>query len=201
MVIRILRGLTIGAALLATAAATALAQSAQTLSLQASGLLAGVSGEAYGGVESGVGFEAQLRYNFRGGVSLGVGYQGTSHAYTGIDDKASLSGPFLEPRFALDIRSMRNLGSGYVSARISALAIKLSTGGRTGKGSGTTFNVGGGFLWYLSPRLNLDTGVTYGYSSFGEFRITGGGSGDVTTPGGSGSNLVARVGVVVGLGI
>jgi hypothetical protein len=203
---RALKYLTPILCLLALVARPAAAQSAQPFSVQFSALQASVFGDAYtgSGIGSGVGIEAQVRYNRLlggSGLSLGIGYQRTSHAVTGIDDNATLSGPFLEPRFRLDVRPLRELGVAYVSARLSSLSIDLKSQGTRGSGSGVTLNGGGGVLWRLASRLNLDTGVTYGYSSFGQFTLADATGSGVTSPGGSGSNIILRVGIVFGFGL
>jgi hypothetical protein len=54
--------------------------------------------------------------------------------------------------------------------------------------NGGTVNLGGGVLARLTSRANLDFGATYGYTRF---------SGGIA---GSGSDLVLRAGLAIGLG-
>ncbi|MDQ3809598.1 MAG: hypothetical protein M3336_04840, partial [Chloroflexota bacterium] len=77
---RIMRWLaaTVGAACLLPAQVTG--QSAQRLSVQASGLYAALFGAAYENLNAGPGFEAQLRFT-PSALSLGVGYQYTDHDF------------------------------------------------------------------------------------------------------------------------
>jgi hypothetical protein len=197
-------------------------QSAQPLSIQLSGLYASLSGQAYDGIKAGSGFEAQLRYT-PSAFSLGGGFQFTSHSLPGFDDGAGtnmsatsihLYGAFLEPRYVLPVPS--NSFAPYLSARLSYLRYTGSGDWRFTDGSnngtfagstgGLTMNGGGGLLVRLSPHVNLDIGATYGYTSFGNFswtltETTGGqtipGDGG---PAGSGSNIVVRVGLAMGIG-
>ena len=62
-------------------------------------------------------------------------------------------------------------------------------------------NGGGGLLYRLGPRFNLDIGATFGYNRLGSgtfSRESTGGSIPVDSD--SGSNLVVRLGLAVGLG-
>lgn len=197
-------------------------QSAQPLSIQLSGLIASLSGQAYDGIKAGPGFEAQLRYT-PSAFSIGGGFQFTSHTLPGFDDGTGTSlsttsirlyGAFLEPRYVLPVSS--NSFAPYLSARLSYLRYTGSgdwrftdgsnNGSFSGSTGGLTMNGGGGLLIHLSPRVNLDMGATYGYTSFGNFSWTlTENSGGQTIPGdggpaGSGSNIVVRIGLAMGLG-
>lgn len=190
--------------LVAALAGTTFAQSAQKVSLQASALGAALSGDEFEGWGTGSGVEAQIRYN-PSAFSIGAGFQSTRHSLEGFDDKVSLSGAFLEPRYVIPTKS--NSVAPYVSLRFSVLresgSLEVTQGKVTVAASGLTFNGGGGLLVRLAQRVNLDVGATWGYTNFGELTTKLNGT---VVPGfsgidaGSGTNLVMRVGVAVGLG-
>ena len=185
-------------------AGVAAAQSAQEVSVQASVLGASLSGSEFEGWQTGSGFEGQVRYN-PSAFSIGVGFQLTRHSLEGYDDKVSLGGGFVEPRYVIPTKS--NSVAPYVSARFSVLresgSLVVPEGDVSVAASGLTLNGGGGLLVRLSDRVNLDLGATWGYTNFGDFTTKLNGT---VVPGfsgidaGSGTNLVIRVGVAVGLG-
>jgi hypothetical protein len=189
------------AALISTSAA---AQSAQKVSLQFSVLGASLSGNAFDGLGTGSGFEAQVRYN-ASALSIGGGFQWTAHSLTDFTNKVHLSGAFVEPRYLIATKS--NTVAPYVSLRLSVLKESGSfdaTAGKVGiSASGVTANAGGGLLFRLGSRLNLDTGLTFGYTNFG--KVTTKLDGQVVTSvsgfdAGSGSNVVFRLGLAFGVG-
>ena len=188
------------AVLVATGSRAAAAQSAQQWSLQGSALAVIPSGSAYEGLNSGVGLEAQVRYT-PSALSWGFGVQYSSHNVDlgGSSESVSLTGPFVEPRYVLDIG--RASFAPYVSARLAYLRQHLQVQGISASAGGTQLNVGGGVLLRLTPRLNLDAGATYGMINFGDVEVSSGGQ-RVTVDGssGTGQNLVLRAGLAVGLG-
>jgi len=201
--IRILGGL----CLLLGLATTARAQSAQKISLQLSGLSATVFGDEFTGWGSGVGFEAQVRYN-PSAFSIGGGFQWTTHGVdetevdlSGFDVSLKLSGVFVEPRYIITVNSDKV--APYVSGRLSILresgTISDATDEITFSATGTTINGGGGILVRLSERTNLDIGATYGFTKFGDATVTGDGINE-TFESASGSNVIFRVGVSIGVG-
>jgi hypothetical protein len=223
----IARNLTGAALLLACAAPALAAQSRQRLSLQVSGLYAKPFGGDYETfkVGNGIGTEAQLRYT-PGVFSIGAGFQYTSHNAPSyllvLDDESrvdvtgvgvKLFGAFVEPRMVIPTGSDRV--APYLSARMSLLHYSNAAnwafqgqpyaGKMSSNTSGLTANGGGGLLVRMTPRVNMDLGATYGFSSFGKYRIkvseqSGVSSQQNTSKGGSGSNLVVRVGLAVGIG-
>lgn len=191
-------------ALVVAMAGPALAQSAQKVSIQASALGAALSGDEFEGWGTGSGVEAQIRYN-PSAFSIGVGFQLTRHSLEGFDDNVSLGGGFLEPRYVIPTRS--NSVAPYVSLRFSVLresgSLEVTQGKVTVAASGLTFNGGGGVLFRLAQRVNLDLGVTWGYTNFGDVTTKLNGTVVPAFSGidaGSGTNVVMRVGVAVGLG-
>src|SRR4051812_6782139 len=80
------------------ASTRAVAQSAQAISFQASGLYIGFGGSAYSEMSAGAGVEGQFRYT-SGAMSLGVGYQYTRHTMMGEEGHMSNQGAFIEPRY------------------------------------------------------------------------------------------------------
>lgn len=199
--------LLIGIATLAVAVTTpsARAQSAQRYSVQASGIFVGTFGEAYDGLKSGPGIEAQFRIT-PSAWSFGFGIQGSTHSFDveGLESESvTLAGVFFEPRRVIDVGSSQV--APYVSARLAVLqqSLDLDIDGTTVSASanGVQVNGGGGILVRLSPRVNLDLGATYGLIRFGDVEVDIAGVGRTTVEGssGNGSNLVLRAGVAIGL--
>lgn len=201
-------------------------QSAQRFSIQGSGLYASVYGGDYDeyGISNGIGFEGQLRFT-PSALSIGAGFQYTKHSSPGgtifFDDGSPpvgvsdwdgrLFGFFIEPRYVIPTRSVR-FGP-YISARLSMLKYEDDTNWQAQDGSvrgtaststdGLTVNGGGGVLVRLGPRVNMDLGVTYGYSNFDEYLVefrSGSESVSDRVAAGSGSNIVVRLGFAIGLG-
>lgn len=174
------------------------AQSAQAISLQVSGLYNRVFGNVFQGLEDGIGGEAQLRYT-PGALSIGAGFQYTDHGLEFRDENARLYGGFIEPRYRIHTGS--NVVAPYLSARFSLLKVGFSGGDLSISSTFIQLNGGGGLLYRLGPRFNLDMGATYGYNRLGSGRLKSE-SGGTETPfaASSGSNLVVRLGLAVGLG-
>ncbi len=181
------------------------AQSAQRWSIQASAISVGAQGEAYEGLSGGAGIEAQVRLT-PSIWSFGAGFQFSTHTldFGGDTEDVTLTGVFIEPRRILDMGSEKF--APYISARLSFLqqALEVPVNGTTisASASGTQVNGGGGILFRLSPKVNLDVGATYGLINFGDVEVSAAGLGSTTVEGssGSGSNLVLRLGVAIGLG-
>jgi opacity protein-like surface antigen len=176
------------------------AQSAQRWSVQASALYVTPSGLAYEGMKNGGGLEAQVRYT-PSTLSVGLGYQTSSHGLDfddGSSETITLSGVFLEPRYVVDV-GRRDLAP-YIAARLAMLTQQLTIEDVKAKASGTQLNLGGGLLVRLSPRMNLDLGLSYGVIGFGDIELSGATT-TVTVPDteADGKNLVLRVGVTLGL--
>jgi hypothetical protein len=211
-------------ALLAVACITSplAAQSAQRWSIQASGLYVGVFGDAYSGLENGAGGEVQLRLT-PSLWSYGFGVQYSSHGLSQASGQSvALTGVFFEPRHVFDIGSAKY--APYMSARLAYLqqsadlgdvaqariartssTLSLSVQQRASlelSASGFQGNIGGGVLTKLSPRVNLDLGVTLGVIRFGDVTAKVGGqtAGTFTGTSGTGQNVVARAGLAIGLG-
>ncbi len=174
------------------------AQSAQAVSLQVSGLFNGVFGQVFSGLQDGVGGEAQIRYT-PGAVSIGAGFQYTTHNLQNRAENARLYGGFIEPRYRIHAGS--NVVAPYLSARFSVLKVGFSGGALSLSSAFIELNGGGGLLFRLGSRVNLDVGGTYGYDRLGggTLRNTETGS-EMPIGSGSGSNIVARLGLAVGLG-
>ena len=192
------------AALVLSVAPVAGAQSAQRWSLQVSGISVGVQGEAYDGLSNGVGIEGQVRLT-PSVWSFGAGFQYSTHKLQDASDETvNLAGIFIEPRRILDVGS--STFAPYVSGRLSFLqqSIEVDVSGTkiSATASGAQINGGGGVLFRLSPKVNLDVGATYGLINFGEVQVTipGVGTSPVNGTSGSGTNLVVRVGLAIGLG-
>jgi hypothetical protein len=185
------------------------AQSAQKFSLQVSGLYENLGGEfwdAYKSIDGGAGAEAQIRYT-PSAFSIGLGAQYTGHGFNFSTQSGSItgtynnSGVFLEPRYVFPVSS--NTVAPYISGRFSM--VSAETSGPDGGGwkltfIGTSANGGGGLLIRMGSRMNLDLGATYGYTRYTSAKLTFGGSTETETGSKSGTNLVTRIGLAIGLG-
>lgn len=195
---RYLRNLVLSLAPLLTISGQLEAQSAQAISIQVSGLYNGVFGNVFSRLQDGFGGEAQVRYT-PGALSLGAGFQYTSHGLEFRPEKVRLYGGFFEPRYRIHTGS--NVLAPYLSARFSLLKIGFSGGDLSTSSTFIQLNGGGGLLYRLGPRLNLDVGATFGYDRSGSGTLESKSSG-TSTPfdASSGSNLVFRLGFAFGLG-
>lgn len=174
------------------------AQSAQAFSVQGSGLFNGVFGNVFTGLRDGIGGEAQVRYT-PGAFSVGAGFQYTNHQLEGRPEDARLYGGFVEPRYRIDAGS--NVVAPYLSARLSLLEVSFSGGDLSLSSNFVQLNGGGGVLFRLGSRVNLDVGATYGYNRLGDGTLTSASNGSsVPVESSSGSNIVARLGLAIGLG-
>ncbi len=176
-----------------------LAQSAQAVSLQVSGLYNGVFGNAFTGLRlrDGVGAEAQVRYT-PGSMSIGAGFEYTNHGVERQPEDVRLYGGFVEPRYRIHAGS--NVVAPYVSARFSLLKVGYSGDDLSLTSTFIQLNGGGGLLFRLNSRVNLDLGATFGYNRLGDGTLSsksGGGSVHVNST--SGSNVVLRLGLAIGL--
>lgn len=172
---------------------SAAGQSAQMFSLQFSGLGAYPFGGGLENVDFGFGWEAQVRLN-PSAFSIGAGAEQTFHKIVNVSGRdIVLLGGFIEPRYVVDIGSDNAVM--YVSARAALSQIKLKQGTFESTGTGYTLNGGGGLLFRLNDRVNLDTGATIGYKDLGVVDLPSG-----TFDLGTGANVVARIGLAIGLG-
>jgi hypothetical protein len=191
---RVLRGMSMAVAL----SRRLHAQSAQAISIQFSGLYNGVYGDVFTGLQNGFGGEGQIRYT-PGALSIGAGFQYTNHGLDNRTEDTQLYGGFLEPRYRIHTGS--NVVAPYLSARLSLLKVGFSGGDLSLSSSFIQVNGGGGLLYRLGPRLNLDMGATFGYNRLGEGTLKSKSSGtERPIDSSSGSNLVVRFGFAVGIG-
>lgn len=174
------------------------AQSAQPISLQASGLYNAVFGNLFRQMQDGLGVEAQIRYT-PGALSIGAGFQYTNHDFAGHPEQARLYGGFIEPRYRIHAGS--NVAAPYLAVRFALLKVGISGGDLSLSSNFIQLNGGGGLLVRLGPRTNLDLGATYGYDrvSSGELRSASSG-GSFPVEASSGVNLMVRLGLAVGIG-
>ena len=164
------RGLMLAAFLTATLPAGLYGQAAQRLSVQGSGLGIKLFGDAFPGAEVGYGFEAQVRYT-PGSVSLGAGFQYSSHGVEGVDTRATLIGAFFEPRYVFSTSSSSLFP--YLSGRFYVERLKSDNDAaqiRT-TATGLAANGGGGVLVRVASRINVDLGATFGYARFSNFKL------------------------------
>jgi hypothetical protein len=176
------------------------AQSAQAVSLQVSGLYNGLFGNVFQGLNDGAGAEAQIRYT-PGALSFGLGFQYTVHGFDNpsFNESGQLYGGFLEPRYRIHTGS--NVVAPYLSARFSVLKMGFTGGDLSVSSTFLQLNGGGGLLYRLGSRVNLDLGATYGYDRLGAGSFESKTQGTIATfEENSGSNVVVRIGFAVGIG-
>jgi hypothetical protein len=184
-------------------AGEAKAQSAQAVSIQVSGLYNVVFGDVFETLKNGVGGEGQIRYT-PGALSFGVGFQYTTHDRPPVQptDPAldfRLYGGFIEPRYRIHTGS--NVWAPYVSARFSLLKVGFSDPDFSLSSSFIQINGGGGLLYRLSSRVNLDMGATFGYDQLGDGTLESKSNNTAThVESSSGTNVVVRVGFAFGIG-
>jgi hypothetical protein len=129
---------------------------------------------------------------------VGAGFQFTIHELEGRMENARLYGGFIEPRYRIHVGS--NVVAPYVSARLSLLKVGFSEGDLSLSSSFMQLNGGGGLLIRLASRLNLDLGASFGYNRLGSGTLTSRSSGTaVPVESSSGSNVVIRLGLAIGL--
>jgi hypothetical protein len=185
-------------ALTVFASSTLPAQSAQAVSVQVSALYNGVYRDVFDSLQNGYGAEAQIRYT-PGALSIGAGFQYTSHSIRSRSENIRLYGGFLEPRYRIHTGS--NVLAPYLSARLSLLKVGFSGGDLTLSSSFIQVNGGGGVLYRLGPRVNLDLGGTFGYNRLGQGTLRSKANQTEAFVGASsGSNLVLRLGFALGIG-
>ena len=186
-------------------AGKAAAQSAQAVSVQVSGLYNAVFGDVFQSLKNGFGGEAQLRYT-PGALSFGLGFQYTVHDRPPVDAgepalDLRLYGGFIEPRYRIHTGS--NVWAPYLSARFSLLKVGFSDPAFSLSSSFIQINGGGGLLYRLSSRVNLDMGATFGYNQLGSGTLEFENNSNTTTREielSSGANMVVRVGFAFGIG-
>jgi hypothetical protein len=178
------------------------AQSAQAISLQVSGLYNTVDGDVFDNLKNGFGGEAQVRYT-PGALSLGAGFQYTEHGPEPLPGfpnppDVRLYGGFIEPRYRIHTGSY--VIAPYVSARFSLLKAGFEGGEFSLSSTFIQLNGGGGLLYRLGPRFNLDAGATFGYNRRSAGTLSRDDQPVRSDPAASGFNLVVRLGLAVGLG-
>lgn len=171
------------------------AQTASRVSLQVSALGSVPFSGELSAVNLGPGFEAQIRFN-PSAFSIGGGFEMSWHEIEDSERKVRLSGVFVEPRYVLDVRS-ENFAP-YLAGRLAVSQTRFEIRRFSNTATGFTANVGGGILFVLSPKVNLDVGASIGAKDLGSATVA-------TDPPtvfdlGSGSNVILRVGLAFGLG-
>lgn len=171
------------------------AQTASRVSLQVSALGSVPFSGGLSAVNLGPGFEIQVRFN-PSAFSIGGGFEISWHEIEDSERQVRLSGAFVEPRYVLDVGS--ETFAPYLAGRIAISQTRFKISRLSDTATGFTVNVGGGILFVLSPKVNLDVGASIGAKDLGSATVA-------TDPPtvfdlGSGSNVILRVGLAFGLG-
>jgi hypothetical protein len=181
-------------ALLAAAAFPAAAQSVgPKFSLEPAAYYATVSGDDFEGIDAGIGFDVQGRVKFTA-LSLGLGYQRSSHGLEGIDENVNVSGIFVEPRYELG--SAASIKP-YLTARIGRVTQSIEAEGSELKASGMSFGGGLGVMVPLTSSVRLSTSASWNSLSLGEMEVDGDQIPDSKS---SGSSVALRVGMSFSFG-
>lgn len=182
------------AALLAAAAVPAAAQVASPkFSLEPAAYYATVSGDDFEGIDAGIGFDVQGRVKLTA-LSLGLGYQRSSHGIEGIEEDAVVSGIFVEPRYEIPSAAAFKP---YLTARLGRITQSVEGNGSELKASGFAFGAGAGVTLPLAGNVRLNTSASWNSMSFGEMELDGDQIPDSKT---SGSSLALRVGMSFSFG-
>jgi hypothetical protein len=134
------------------------AQSAQAFSYQLAALSTSIATKRSSTAAPGYGGEVQLRYNrvyateSFGALSISLGGQWTTHSAG--PDRMSISGLFVEPRWAPATASTRFFP--YFAGRVATLRQNSNFGSGSG---GSAYGGGGGLAVRLNRDVNLDAGI------------------------------------------
>lgn len=165
-----------------------------SFSIEGGALYASVSGDDFEGTDAGMGFDAQARLAF-GGFSIGAGYQRTSHDIEGLEESASVSSFFVEPRLALPMGMSRV--SPYLMGRIGRVSNSLEESGIEAEANGWSYGAGAGLNIAAASRVALNVSAFYNGLSFGDYEVDGS---EISDSNSSGGSFVLRAGLSVGLG-
>ena len=179
------------------------AQTRANWSVQGSGLIAGLGGDAYRGVDTGYGLELQARKRLTAFWSLGCGLSGTYHEFSEFQGEIRLEGAFCEPRRVIDVGSESVFP--YLSAR-GAFLYRNDTDstGFNASANGITANIGAGIMVPFGSKTSnypmlVEFGGSAGYTTFGDLNGVLRNGNTFTRDGGSGFNFVLRAGIAIGL--
>jgi hypothetical protein len=182
------------AALLGAAAFPAAAQVATPkFSFEPAAFYATVSGDDFEGIDAGMGFDVQGRVKFTA-LSLGLGYQRSSHGIEGLDENVVASGIFIEPRYEFPSAAAFKP---YLTTRIGRITQSIEGDGSELKATGFSFGGGAGVMVPLAGSVRLNTSASWNSVSLGEMELDGDALPDSET---SGSSLTLRVGVSFSFG-
>ncbi|MGH9894599.1 MAG: hypothetical protein ACREA0_21995 [bacterium] len=164
------------------------------VSIGAAGLYASLNGSDFDGTDAGFGLDAQVRFPIGSSASLGFGGQWTSHGVQGATNNLTVLGVFGEPRFMF---TTAGSVKPYLMARGGYVRESFSESGFDASASGYYVGGGGGLVLAAGSSLTVDLAVFLNTVSFGDVTVNGS---KVSNSNTSGSALVVRAGIVIGLG-
>ena len=188
-----IQGTFMAVALLVAAAVPAAAQSVPKFSLEPAAYYATVSGDDFEGIDAGMGFDIQGRIKFTA-LSLGLGWQRSSHGNDLVEENINASGFFVEPRY--EFPSAASIKP-YIGARVARVTQSLESEGSELTASGFSYGAGVGIIMPLAGTVKLNTSANYNRVSYGNAEFDGDEIPDTEL---SGSSLVLRVGVSLSFG-
>jgi hypothetical protein len=169
---------------------------AQGFSFSGAGLYAALNGSDFEGINAGLGGDLQFRYQATRGVSIGGGFQYTSHGIEGFSENFGVRAFFVDGRYAFEQAAASSV-TPYLGVRVALAHYGVSSGGNELAANGTAFGPIGGLLVRLTPTAQLDIGMAWFAVHFGNAEINGSQQPDSKS---SGSALALRAGVVFGFG-
>ena len=128
--------------------------------------------------------------------SIGGGFEISWHEIEDSERKVRLSGVFVEPRYVLEVAS-ENFAP-YIAGRLAVSQTRFEISRLSDTATGFTANVGGGILFVLSPKVNLDVCASVGAKDLGSATVAS--NPPTVFDLGSGANVILRVGLAFGLG-
>jgi opacity protein-like surface antigen len=185
----------IAGALLGAVALPAAAQiaSGPSFSFEPAALYATVNGDDFAGTDAGFGFDVQGRVKFSA-LSLGVGYQRSSHDVESVTENIAASGFFIEPRYEF---ATPGPVTPYLSARVGRVTTSLESGGSEAEQSGFSFGGGAGIVMPLAKSVRLNTSATWNRVSLGNAKLNGS---EIPDSESKGSSVMLRVGMSLNFG-
>jgi len=158
-------------AILATTVGVTPVVAATQVSVQGGGIYGTLSGSDFDNIESGLGFEGQIRTALGRRITLGAGVQHQSYGVTGVDENVGVFAIFIEPRMTWP-------GTAaivpYVGARGMYTRFSFNPGGTEVKATGSAFSAAVGALVAFGPGLDLDVALHYVFRvSFGNSVVNG----------------------------
>jgi hypothetical protein len=153
-----------------------------------------LSGDDFEGIDSGLGFEGNVRYSWLSGFQILGGVHYASHGIDGLDENINVLSIFVEPRYVFAIGSPTL--SPFVGGRAGWVRQSLDIEGIDASADGVAFGGSGGLLFQVAPQVAIETSVMFAAVSFGDIEVEGE---SVDGTDSSGTTLALQGGIVISL--